>query len=98
MKKSRVIPTFFFNDFTNKTMHDIMKLGDIMDEKKKEAAEYGAGSNNLEGNNLSYKEFEEILNTIDKPDESFISALVEYINTHTKNEDKEENNNVEIKK
>lgn len=65
-----------------------------MDEIKKEATEYGAGSNNLEGNKPQYTELKEILETLDGTDDSFLLKVVEYINK----DKKEEDTNVKAKK
>ena len=63
-----------------------------MEEKKEEAINYALDSNRLENNYLTNKELEEVLNGIDKTDESFLKAVVDLVNKTG------EDDNVKIKK
>ena len=67
-----------------------------MDEKNKEAVNYAASSNKLEEQNVTPKEFQEILSGMDKSDESFLLAVVNYVNK--KNQEMEEKDNDKIRK
>ena len=65
-----------------------------MEEKKNEAINYAVDSNKLEKHNVTPKEFKEILDSLDKTDESFLLAVVEY----AKNSKKGDKSNVKIRK
>ena len=62
-----------------------------MDNDKQSKQENG-------NSDLSYKEFREILKKLDNPDDSFIAALVEYINTYKGSKENDINKSPKKKK
>lgn len=68
-----------------------------MDNEKLIAVNDAASSNKLEKHDVTPEEFKRILADIDKTDESFLSAVIEYVEKNKGNK-KEEEKNVQIRK
>lgn len=65
-----------------------------MKEDIKDAVNYALDSNKLEDYHLTNEEVEKVIDTIDKSDKSFTDSVLDMI----KEEKKEDNNNVKIRK
>ena len=68
-----------------------------MEEKKEEALNYAVSSNKLEEHNVTPKEFQEILDSLDNGDKSFLLGVLEYVK-NKQDEKKEDNTNDKTRK